>query len=124
MAEVRGLAIVSRRIDPGSRRYLTAVRIQGQFSTATESYALDNVAFLAPCTDEPPPLNIRLQSNPPALLLEWPVEAACYQLEAAVQLNPAQWSPVTSPAPVLLNGRQQLILDLPTAHRFFRLRKP
>jgi len=102
---------------------LVDLQIQGQFSAATETYALDNVVFMAPCSEQPPELRARLEGDASSLVLEWPASAACYHLEATASLSPAQWAAVTNAAPELLNGWNRLRIDPAIPLRFFRLRK-
>jgi hypothetical protein len=58
------------------------------------------------------------------MVLEWPADAAGYQLETTGSLDPAQWTPVPVFAPEQLGGWQRITLDVPATSLFFRLRKP
>ena len=75
---------------------LTEVRIRGMFSAnATGStVSLDNVAFVAVCTNEVPRLSLeRLGGS--QLLLQWPGPPGCFQLESAADVValPALYEP-------------------------------
>ena len=112
----------------GELRYvlanLEALQIEGQFVAASDACDLDNVVFLAPCTDDPPPLRIELQSSPRGTVLSWPAEAGCYQLEATGNLGTPNWTTnFTVLSSVLTNGWQRMTTDPPVTNRFFRLKK-
>jgi hypothetical protein len=102
---------------------VTALQIEGLFGSASESYALDNVAFLAPCLDEPPQLKVRLEPEASALVLEWPATAACYQLEWADTHDLTTWTRVSGVTPTLSNAWQSVRMDFSGRQRVFRLRK-
>ena len=74
--------------------------------------------------DQPPQLNIHFQSSPPGLVLEWPTNASCYQLEATDHLSPPRWTDATVLSSDLTNGLQRVTVDWSAGTRFFRLRKP
>ena len=104
--------------------HLSGLQIQGQFSTPGESYSLQNVSFLFPCSEQAPRLMVR-QQEVSRVVLEWPASALCYQLETTSTLSPPRWtSGVSVLTSTLTNGWQQVTVDLSTGTRFFRLRKP
>jgi hypothetical protein len=103
---------------------LEALEIEGRFGAANDACDLDNVVFLAPCTDEPPPLRIELLSSPRGTVLTWPAKAGCYLLEATANLGSPNWTTnFTVLSSVLTNGWQRVTMDPTVTNRFFRLKK-
>jgi len=104
---------------------LESVGILGHMAATEETCALDDVALLAPCPDEPPRLSIRPASGQSAIVLKWTQAAPCFQLEATEDLKQPQWSAfgyavsqVTS-----VNGLTTVTVPLSSGSRFFRLQK-
>jgi hypothetical protein len=103
---------------------LISVEIVGQLSGATEACALDNVDLLAPCTSEPPRLQVRVVGQS-AIELAWPEEASCFQLETADTLSAPNWSTdFTVLDSSVAGGLIRVTVPVSGAGQFFRLRKP
>jgi len=57
------------------------------------------------------------------LVIAWPADAANVVLESAAGLEPPLvWTPVTSPAPVIVGAQKVVTLPMTDGSRFFRLR--
>jgi len=55
-------------------------------------------------------------------VIQWPLEATNYVLEAADLVPAASWTSVTN-SPVLLDGQPAVVLDAAWAHKVFRMRQ-
>jgi hypothetical protein len=71
-----------------------------------------------------PKLRVRLEGSPTVMVLEWPADAAGYQLEVSESLSPALWILVPALAPEQFGEWLRITLDVPATSLFFRLRKP
>ena len=69
---------------------LESIEFEVQLGEPVEGIGLDSVELLAPCGTEPPVLTIRRVGN--AVVLEWPAEATCWQLEATENLTVPGWN--------------------------------
>jgi len=57
------------------------------------------------------------------LLVAWPADAAGFVLEQTASLAPpVNWSVVTNPPPVLVNGQWTVTIDTSSGSSYFRLR--
>ena len=56
-------------------------------------------------------------------MVEWPANAACYQLETTDSLETPNWSTAALLTPELSNGWQRVTLPPTNAARFFRLKR-
>ena len=79
----------------------------------------------APGNEPAPGLTIRLENNPPSVVLEWPLNAEGYELEAAHSLNQPQWTTnVPALSSGIYNGTRRVTVDPAAPSQFYRLRKP
>ncbi len=57
------------------------------------------------------------------LVISWPTNAIGFNLESTTNLNPpVVWTPVTSPAPLIVGDRYVVTLPIGSGNEFFRLR--
>jgi len=79
----------------------------------------------SPVNEPAPKLTIRLENNPPSVVLEWPLNAEGYELEAAHSLTHPLW---TTNVPALSSGIHdgtwRVTVDTAAPSQFYRLRKP
>ena len=82
-------------------------------------------SFAAPWTPEViPSLSVQKTAPPPRVVLNWPVTATNYQLEAAVLTNTSlSWSAVTNP-PAVNGSIKSVTNDATGSGRAYRLVKP
>jgi hypothetical protein len=100
------------------------LEIVGDFGSVEESCGLDNVAWLTPCAEEAPVLRIGWQVDPAGVVLEWPVNAFCYQLEMTESLSAPHWrSDLSILQPILTNEMQRVTVGWSGGNLFFRLRR-
>ena len=67
-----------------------------------------------------PRLSIQLTSTN-TVVISWPAPSTGFNLQQNSTFNPATWADVTT-APVVTNGRNEVIISPPTGTRFYRLR--
>jgi hypothetical protein len=59
------------------------------------------------------------------LTITWPASATGYTLQSTTSLNPpATWTPVSSPAPSLVNGQYTITISIGSGTKYFRLTAP
>lgn len=96
--------------------------IRGHYSGAAQNNGLDNVALVFPVQNQVTLLKAWTYSQS-QILLEWPENAAGFQLESSQSLSPAAWKPLAN-IPTSQNALRRLILEVSPDKLFFRLRKP
>jgi len=68
-----------------------------------------------------PQLSITISGG--SLVISWPTSAVGFNLESTTNLNPpVVWTPVSSPAPVIVGDRYVVTLPIGGGNKFFRLR--
>jgi hypothetical protein len=78
----------------------------------------------APCTSEPPRLELRAVGQS-AIELAWPEEASCFQLETANTLSAPSWTTeFTVLDSSVAGGLIRVTVPVSGGSRFFRLRRP
>jgi hypothetical protein len=63
-------------------------------------------------------------TNQQRVILSWPATFTGYLLEAKPTLVSTNWTAITNPPPVVVNGQWTVTLNSTNASRYFRLQKP
>ncbi|MBN2506889.1 MAG: immunoglobulin domain-containing protein [Verrucomicrobia bacterium] len=100
---------------------LTSLQIRGSFVAAQGVGGLDNVAFVSPCTDVVPFLEVSMIEGGAALELAWPVNAGEFVVERSDHVAGAAWVPVAPRQHAVVGCRNQVTFDVSPGRGFYRL---
>jgi uncharacterized delta-60 repeat protein/uncharacterized repeat protein (TIGR01451 family) len=88
-------------------------------SSVTDPLKGNNVASVKTIVQLPELTALRVGSN---LAISWPATEWTFGLYSTTNLSPpVVWTPVTSPAPLVVGGQNTVIVPIDTLRRFFRL---
>ena len=97
--------------------------LSNALGTVTSQVA--RVIVRVPVNEPAPELTIRLENNPPSVLLEWPLNAEGYKLEATQNLTQPLWTTnVPALSSGIYTGTWRVTVDTAAPSQFYRLRKP
>jgi hypothetical protein len=100
--------------------YVYGVAVSGDYAYVT--CETDGLRIYSLGISAPPELRITITSTSTAIV-SWPAPSAAFVLQHNLDLGPANWTDVTN-LPVVVAGRNQVLLPVTAGSQFYRLRSP